>query len=153
MQTYTFLIHWCTVVTNSWLTMSTNFMHGPSSLDICFFTMAWKAMSGVKRPVLKGRKPKKKTGCSAHKMSHQDNVNNVKASDPLHLLRTLYFTWHHEYFWWHSWFPAAASSHQTQAEDKHSTLSAHCYTCTYSIHWPTGQQVLYMHIIQRTSHT
>lgn len=32
--------------------MSTNLIHGPFSLEICFLTMVSKAMSGVKRPLL-----------------------------------------------------------------------------------------------------
>lgn len=49
----TLFIHWYTVVISSWETMSTNLIHGPFSLEICFLTMVSKAMSGVKRPLLR----------------------------------------------------------------------------------------------------
>lgn len=52
----TLLVHCCTVLMSSWITMSTHLRHGPLSFTICFFTMASKAISGVNRPVLQGDK-------------------------------------------------------------------------------------------------
>jgi len=105
---YTWLMHSYTVATSSWLTMSTNWTHGPLSLDICFFTMASNAMSGVNRPVLKGRKTEerkwKEVGCART----EDDEG-----------RTLRSTWRRGCFWWRSWSPVADSAHPTPAEDKH----------------------------------
>lgn len=52
MHTDTLFTHWYTVFMSSWVTMSTNLMHGTFNLDICFLTMVSKAMSGVNRPLL-----------------------------------------------------------------------------------------------------
>jgi hypothetical protein len=41
-----------TTLHNSVTTKSTHFKHGSLSREICFLTMASKAMSGVKRPTL-----------------------------------------------------------------------------------------------------
>lgn len=41
---------------SSLTTMSTHFRHGSFSFCTCFFTMASKARSGVKRPVLRGKR-------------------------------------------------------------------------------------------------
>lgn len=48
----TFSAHFLMTVASSETTRSTHFKLGSLSLTICFFTMASKAMSGVKRPVL-----------------------------------------------------------------------------------------------------
>lgn len=56
----TLVEHWRTVLISSWMTMSTHLTQGPFSFMICFFTMASNAMSGVKSPVLKHTKRKRK---------------------------------------------------------------------------------------------
>lgn len=56
----TLLEHWRTVFISSWMTMSTHLTQGPFSFMTCFFTMASNAMSGVKSPVLKPTKRKRK---------------------------------------------------------------------------------------------
>lgn len=61
LHTDTLFTHWYTVFTSSCVTMSTNLMHGTFNLDICFLTMVSKAMSGVKRPLLRADKDKSHT--------------------------------------------------------------------------------------------
>lgn len=48
----TFSAHFLMTVASSETTRSTHFKLGSLSFTICFFTMASKAMSGVKSPVL-----------------------------------------------------------------------------------------------------
>lgn len=48
----TLLVHCRTVLMSSWMTRSTHLRHGSFSFTTCFFTMASKARSGVKSPVL-----------------------------------------------------------------------------------------------------
>lgn len=57
---FTLLEHWRTVLISSWMTMSTHLTQGSFSFMICFFTIASNAMSGVKSPVLKPSRRRKK---------------------------------------------------------------------------------------------
>lgn len=57
---FTLFEHWRTVLISSWMTMSTHLTQGSFSFMICFFTIASNAMSGVKSPVLKPSRRRKK---------------------------------------------------------------------------------------------
>lgn len=52
---FTFSLHFLMVDVSSLTTISTHFRLGSFNFCTCFFTMASKARSGVKRPVLHGR--------------------------------------------------------------------------------------------------
>ena len=52
MQRFTFSAVYLTTLVNSWTTRSIHLRLGSFSLEICFFTMASKAMSGVNKPTL-----------------------------------------------------------------------------------------------------
>lgn len=138
----TLFIHWYTVVISSWETMSTNLIHGPFSLEICFLTMASKAMSGVKRPLLHTDRETQITLFS-HSISHCREKIHLTFSQLLK--RTLYYTWCRECSWWHSWSPASASSRSPPSEDKHLTVSAHG---SFSEHLSQKRDAMVLSIMQ-----
>lgn len=58
--------------------MSTNLIHGPFSLEICFLTMVSKAMSGVKRPLLHTDREGQRARKQITKMSLQEKIQALK---------------------------------------------------------------------------